>query len=72
MIEYIACVLMVDDKDEIQRLLRTSLTATDYADLQVSSDEDVLATVTVNRTDRIALNLELSVQQRQTSEPSAP
>jgi two-component system, OmpR family, KDP operon response regulator KdpE len=60
MIEFMACVLMMDDKESIHRLLRTSLGATEYADVEVGSDEEVLATVTVSKSNRIALNLGLA------------
>jgi two-component system KDP operon response regulator KdpE len=60
MIEFMACVLMMDDKESIHRLLQTSLSATEYADVEVGSDEEVLATVTVSKSNRIALNLGLA------------
>lgn len=60
MIEFMACVLMMDDKESIHRLLKTSLSATEYADVEVGSDDEVLATVTVSKSNRIALNLGLA------------
>jgi two-component system KDP operon response regulator KdpE len=57
MTEFIACVLIVEDKDAIHHLLRASLTATEYADLAATSGQEALATMAVGRAALIALEL---------------
>lgn len=57
MTEFIGYLLIVDDKEAIHRLLRTSVTTHEYADLETTSGHEVLATVTVGRAALIALDL---------------
>jgi two-component system, OmpR family, KDP operon response regulator KdpE len=57
MTELIGYLLVMDDKDAIRHLLRTSVNANEYTDLETTSGHEVLATVAVGRAALIALDL---------------
>lgn len=71
MTEFIACVLIVEDKDALQHLLRTSLTVTEYADLALTTGQETPATMAAGRAALVALEMSFAKGMKLTRQPQA-
>jgi two-component system KDP operon response regulator KdpE len=69
MTEFIACVLIVEDREALHRLLRTSLTVTEYTDLATTSGQERLATMAAGKAALIALELSFEEGLKLRSQP---